>query len=136
MINIKFFELVDTNAIIKINIFGLTNYQLVKEINRINDIIKLHEKNSSKIKRINIVFSKQIDTFTTNKILTKINDVLYSYYPITKEIKLYNVNNTKQVIPISLESSGALAAAGASLTCGAAATGAEEITGEETTGAD
>ncbi len=104
--NIKFFELVDTNAIIKINIFGLTNYQLVKEINRINDIIKLHEKNSSKIKRINIVFSKQIDTFTTNKILTKINDVLYSYYPITKEIKLYNVNNTKQVIPISLESSG------------------------------
>ncbi len=94
--NIKFFEI--------INIHGLSNYQLVKEISKINDIIKHHEK-IIKIKRINIIFGNNIDTITINKILTKINDVLYSYYPVTREIKLYQVSDSKEIKPIKIESS-------------------------------
>ena len=41
---------------------------------------------------MNIIFDKRIDSFNVKSILGKLNDILYSYYPITKEIKLYNID--------------------------------------------
>lgn len=82
-------EINSSNIIIKINISNLTNYQLVNNINKINDLIKIYDK----IKRINIVFDVKIDLPVVNKILTKLSDNLYKYYSITKEIKLYQIEN-------------------------------------------
>lgn len=73
---------------LKIHILNMTNYDLRKEVNKIGSLLGTYEG----IKRINVVFDQKIDLVTTNNILTKLNDVLYSYYPITKEIKLYQVN--------------------------------------------
>ncbi len=77
-----------------INIFNLSIYNLKKELNKINNVIAINENNVLKIKRINVIFDKTIDTQTINMILGKLNDVLYSYYPTTKEIMLYQVNES------------------------------------------
>ena len=77
---------------IAINVFNLSMYNLKKELNKINSLISINETNSNKIKRINIVFDKKIDANNSKSLLGKLNDVLYSYYPISKEIKMYNVN--------------------------------------------
>jgi leucyl aminopeptidase len=77
------------NIILKINIFNLSNYKLINNISKINDIINIYNQ----IKRINIVFDVKINKLITNVILTKLSDILYKFYPITKEIKLYQVDN-------------------------------------------
>lgn len=77
---------------IAINVFNLSMYNLKKELDKINSLISINETNSNKIKRINIVFDKKIDANYSKALLGKLNDVLYSYYPISKEIKMYNVN--------------------------------------------
>lgn len=77
------------NIILKINIYNLSNYQLINNISKINDIINIYNQ----IKRINIIFDVKINKLLTNIILTKLSDVLYKFYPITKEIKLYQVDN-------------------------------------------
>ena len=43
---------------------------------------------------MNIIFDKRIDPFNVKSILGKLNDILYSYYPITKEIKMYNIDKS------------------------------------------
>lgn len=75
-----------------INVFNLSIHNLEKEISKINSIISLKENSTNKIKRINVIFDKKVDSFNINIILGKLNNVLYSYYPITREIKLYQVD--------------------------------------------
>ncbi len=77
-----------------INVFNLSIYNLQKELDKINSIIDLNENNVNKIKRINVIFDKKLDSLNIKTILGKLNDVLYSYYPITREIKLYQVDDS------------------------------------------
>lgn len=81
----------NNSAKISINVFNLSMYNLKKELDKINNLIIINETKTYKIKRINIIFGK-IDVFYTKSVLGKLNDVLYSYYPIIKEIKMYNVD--------------------------------------------
>jgi leucyl aminopeptidase len=77
------------NQMIKINVFNLSNYSLVNLIGKINDLIRMFNQ----IKRVNVIFDVKITRPLVNKILTKLSDILYKYYPITQEIKLYQVEN-------------------------------------------
>ena len=82
------------NLTVKINIFGLSNIILTKEINKIKDTMNIYPK----ITKINIIFDKKIQKENVNKILTKLNNVLYSYYPNNKTIKLYQVEQESKVL--------------------------------------
>lgn len=73
---------------LKINIFNLSNYELACDISKITNIIGFYEQ----IKVINIIFDNKINKLTKNIIITKLSDILYEYYPITKEIRLYQVD--------------------------------------------
>ncbi len=90
--NYPLIEISENSVKIAINVFNISMYYLKKELDKINSLVIINETNIKKIKRINIVFDKRIDTFYTKTILGKLNDILYSYYPTTKEIKMYNVN--------------------------------------------
>ena len=83
--------IIDTNSssvTAKLNIFNLENYEIVKELKKLSDLIKLFDS----IKRINLIFDKNINLVTINKILVKTHDILYQYYKITREIKIYQVS--------------------------------------------
>lgn len=90
--NYPLIENSNNSAKLAINVFNLSIYNLKKEIDKIKNMITINETNIKKIKRINIIFDKKIETLYVKTILGKLNDVLYSYYPTTKEIKMYNVN--------------------------------------------
>jgi leucyl aminopeptidase len=90
--NYPIIENSNNSAKLAINVFNLSICNLKKELNKINNLIIINETSSKKIKRINIIFDKKIDSLYSKTILGKLNDVLYSYYPTTKEIKMYNVN--------------------------------------------
>jgi leucyl aminopeptidase len=90
--NYPLIEISENLAKIAINVFNLSMYNLKKELDKINSLILINETNIKKIKRINIIFDKRIDTSHIKSILGKLNDVLYSYYPTTREIKMYNTN--------------------------------------------
>jgi leucyl aminopeptidase len=77
------------NIILKINIFNLSNYEIVRDISKITNITNFYKQ----IKIINIIFDNKINKLTKNMIITKLSDILYEYYPVTKEIRLYQVNN-------------------------------------------
>ena len=91
--NYPLIENTNNSAKIAINVFNLTIHNLTKELNRISGIISINETNTIKIKRINIIFDKKIESLYVKTILAKLNDVIYSYYPTTKEIKIYNVDS-------------------------------------------
>lgn len=74
---------------ISLNVEHILNYDLGVQLKKIDNLVRVHDK----IKRINIIFDKDIDDTNINRILTKLNDLLYSYYPKTKEIKLYQVSD-------------------------------------------
>ncbi len=82
-------EINKNNIIVKINIFNLPIYDFIIKISKLNDIIQIYNQ----IKRINIIFDVKINKTKTNVILTKLSDILYRYYPIAKEIKLYQVED-------------------------------------------
>lgn len=73
--------------VIKINIFELSNYKLNCVLDKINDILSIYPK----IKTVNIIFENKIVVEAVNKVLAKLNNILYSYYPKNKKIKLYQV---------------------------------------------
>uniref|UniRef100_A0A6C0H7P9 Cytosol aminopeptidase domain-containing protein n=1 Tax=viral metagenome TaxID=1070528 RepID=A0A6C0H7P9_9ZZZZ len=79
----KFELLNDTNNLnIIINIYNLNNYKIFSWIQKINNIISIYNN----IKTIYIIFDENIKTeLIHNKILTKLNDVLYKY-----EIDFFN----------------------------------------------
>jgi len=89
----KFKLLSDNNYLtIIINIYNLNNYKLFSLIQKISNIISICDN----IKTIYIIFDKTIQTeITHNKILTKLNDVLYKY-----EIDFFNyikIINTEDI---------------------------------------
>jgi len=92
--NYPLIETQEDSIKIAINVFNLSIYDLKKELKKINSLISISDTNSKIIKRINIIFDKRIDQFNVKSILGKLNDILYSYYPITKEIKLYNIDKS------------------------------------------
>jgi leucyl aminopeptidase len=81
-------ETSEGSIIIRLNVFNLENYELVDELNKIENLIKVYNS----IKRVNLIFHKSIEISQVNKILSKMHDVLYQYYNITREIKLYLVS--------------------------------------------
>lgn len=89
-----FLETSKNSITIKIFIKNLSNYELTININKINDIIKFYDK----IQRINIVFDAKINVKLVNNILAKLSDILYKYYQITQQVKLYQVENESTVL--------------------------------------
>jgi len=92
--NYPLIETQEDSIKIAINVFNLSIYDLKKELKKINSLISISDTYSKIIKRINIIFDKRIDPLNVKSILGKLNDILYSYYPITKEIKLYNIDQS------------------------------------------
>lgn len=87
------FDMSKSNHTVKIdiNIFNLSNYELVKTFEKIKSVLKIFDSKQNQIKRINIIMDKKIDQELANRVLTKLNDILYNFYPITREVKLYQV---------------------------------------------
>ena len=83
----------NNKIIIKMYVYNIKTYNLVKEIKKINDLINIYNN----IKNITIIFDNELETFLINKIITKISNILYSYKP-TKEIKMYKYSLTNNVI--------------------------------------
>ena len=77
----------NNNINVLLNVLNISNFNLVNELTKIKSIIKIYNN----IKCIDIYFDKSFNIINTNKILTKVNDILYVYYKNTKKIKLYNV---------------------------------------------
>lgn len=88
------FDMSKSNHTIKIdiNIFNLSNYEMVTNFEKIKSILKIFDSKQNQIKRINVIMDKKIDQELANQVLTKLNDILYRFYPITREIKLYQVS--------------------------------------------
>lgn len=70
-----------------INIFALDNFQLEIEISK----IKLTISTYSNIIGYEIYFDENINTFDKNKIISKVNDVLYTFNPQSKRVLFFNV---------------------------------------------
>jgi leucyl aminopeptidase len=76
------------SVIVKLNIFNISNYEFGKELEKLSALLKIYNS----IKRINLFFDKNINITITNKILVRVHNVLFQYYKITREIKLYQVS--------------------------------------------
>lgn len=79
----------DISIKIRINLFNLDNYDIDTMMKKINNVIKLYPS----IKRVNVIFDKKIDIILMNKVVANFHNYLYSFYPSSKEIKLYNVSD-------------------------------------------
>ena len=87
-------EVSNESCKIKIYIKNLSNYDLNLQINKINNLVVIYNK----IQRINIIFDTKINLKIVNIILTKLSDILYKYYPITRQIKLYQVDKESNAL--------------------------------------
>ena len=77
--------------LIQINVFDICNYRLNKEIDKINNLIKLNDK----INMVSIIFDEKIGCQLINRIITKLNNILYSYDRLKLVIefmKKYKIN--------------------------------------------
>jgi len=83
----------------KINVFNLSNYNLKKEIEKINNYLLV----VGDTKEIEIFFDNSGGILDEKTILGKLHDVIYSYYPDTKQIKLVKVDKTSVVYMSELE---------------------------------
>ena len=72
------------NIIIYIFVINLSTYELVKELVKIQELLKIYDK----IKKIKIFFDNTLTLFLINKIITKLSNILYSYKS-NNTIKLY-----------------------------------------------
>jgi leucyl aminopeptidase len=81
--------IINKNLKININIYNLSNYNIYQELLKINNFIIIYNET---IKIIYIKFNSNININIINKILTKINDIIYIYYPIKYKIKLHKIN--------------------------------------------
>jgi leucyl aminopeptidase len=88
----KYLIKINNNIIkVQINIYNLTNYILTKQINKIINIIKIYDN----IAKYIIIFN--INDNKINKILSKLNDVLYNFYPETKTTEVFVKVNDKYI---------------------------------------
>lgn len=89
---------------VKVNIFLINSdgqfstYILVKEVNKLKNVLGLY----SGVKRINILFEKDMDESMILTVVPKLHEILYSY--LNKkglEIKLYNVtDNVNRIMEV------------------------------------
>jgi leucyl aminopeptidase len=87
--------------LIQINVFNICNYRLNKEIDKIKNLIKLNDK----INMVSIIFDEKICCQLINKILSKMNNIIYSYTEMIKN-KLYTFSlETNKICEINSESS-------------------------------
>ena len=94
--NYNFNTIINNNNLkIYINVYNLSNYNIYQELLKIKKFINIFNKN---INTIYIKFDISININVINKILTKINDILYVYYPITYKIKLHKINNESKYL--------------------------------------
>ena len=84
---------------VKVNIYMInmdgqfSTYNLVKELKKLKSIIGLYND----LKRINIIFEKDLNESIILTVVTKLHDILYSYLNRKEqEIKLYNVTDKVQ----------------------------------------
>jgi len=82
-----------------LNILKISNYDLNKELTNINNIIKIY----SDINQIDIYFDRNDYIYNTNQIITKVNDILYTYTnkknkKNIKNINLYNVSDESKAL--------------------------------------
>jgi len=90
----------DKIFLLKINVYNLNMYNLDKELNKINDLINLNNK----IKMIKIIFDNKINSKLTNIIITKLNNLLYSYTKMIKN-KLFSFSlETGKITEINSDS--------------------------------
>ena len=92
LINENNFKLINDSSNDKVeiimNINKLDNYEILSLILKIKNVLNIYDK----ISKINIIFD--IDQKNDiNKILTKLNDILYKYNSKTEKIKIYNASN-------------------------------------------
>ena len=69
---------------IKINVYNISIYDLLKEIDKIVNVLNINNK----IKNVNVIFDKKLDLLLINKIITKISNILYNYKRL-KKINMY-----------------------------------------------
>jgi leucyl aminopeptidase len=69
---------------IKINVININVYDLLKEIEKIVNVLNINNK----IKNVYVIFEKKLDLLLINKIITKISNILYNYKRL-KKINMY-----------------------------------------------
>ena len=74
---------------IRISTINLLNSQILEELKKLDDVIKIYDM----VKRINIIFDTKLESMLINKLITKLNDILYVYYPTMKEVKIYQTKS-------------------------------------------
>jgi leucyl aminopeptidase len=86
---------------VKVNVYMLnidgqfSTYTLVKDLKKLNSILGLY----SNLKRINIIFDKDMNESMILTVVPKLHDILYSYLNRKEqEIKLYNVTDKVEKI--------------------------------------
>lgn len=87
--------IMNNNLKIRINIYELSNYNIYQELLKIENFIKIY---NNTINTIYIKFNNNININTINKIITKISDILYVYYPLKYKIKLHKINNQSKYL--------------------------------------
>jgi leucyl aminopeptidase len=85
----------NNNLKIRINIYNLSNYNIYQELLKINNFINIYNKT---INNIYIKFNNNINIIIINKIITKINDIIYIYYPIKYKINLHKINDESKYL--------------------------------------
>ena len=98
-INIKIL-LLKENTINVINNDITITFNKPSPCNILNIMTKLshHLKIYNNINLINITFDKEFKTKLIHKIITKLDDVLYSFYPNSIDIKYNNIDNTSKAL--------------------------------------
>jgi leucyl aminopeptidase len=90
----------DKIYLLQINIYNISMYNLDKEINKINDLMNFNNK----INMIKIIFDKKINNQLINIIVSKLNNILYSYTKMIKN-KLFSFSlETEKITDINTES--------------------------------
>lgn len=77
------------------NILNITNIEISKNLNKIKSIID-GEKNDKS--QYNIILDRVIPTDQVNKIICKLHDILYKFYPAPNKINLYNANTETKIL--------------------------------------
>ena len=82
------------NDTINISLYKPTNYELTKIINNLGNHLKIY----SIIDEIIITFDKSFENKNIQKIVTKLDNIFYSFYPNHTKIKYNNIDTTSQLL--------------------------------------
>jgi leucyl aminopeptidase len=82
------------NDTINISLYKPTNFELSTTISKLNNHLKIY----SIINEIIITFDKSFESKQVQKIVTKLDNVFYSFYPNHTKIKYNNIDTTSQLL--------------------------------------